>query len=208
MCSSDLEGPTLLALLGDEKPVEGAAVSFAERLQIAIQVAEALDYAHRKGVVHRDIKPANIMITREPISGGFAAGGARDRVQAKIADFGIAKFVEVQGTIAGGVLGTPSFVSPEQLTGGAIDARSDIFSFGVVLYWMFTGEKPFKGDSFTAITFQVMHGTPKPARELNFALPEKLDAILARCLAKNPQDRYATAADLAADLRTIHQSGS
>jgi serine/threonine protein kinase len=191
-----VEGTTLADLLDAERgSATHQTTSFEQRLRIAVQVAEALDYAHRKGVIHRDIKPANIMITHEAAAG--PAGGA---LQAKIADFGIAKLMEVQGTIAGGVLGTPAFVSPEQLTGGAIDARSDIFSFGVVLYWMFTGEKPFKGDSFTAITFQVMHNAPRPAREINFALPEKLDAILARCLAKNPRDRYGSAAELAKDL--------
>lgn len=190
-----VEGATLADLLAAGSAARAGTLSFDDRLRIAIQVAEALDYAHRKGVVHRDIKPANIMITKDG-----SAAGERNKVQAKIADFGIAKLIDMKGTIGGGALGTPSFVSPEQITNGAIDARSDIFSFGVVLYFMFTGEKPFQGDSFTAVTFQVVHTVPKPARQINFALPEQLDEILLRCLAKNPKDRYASAAELVADL--------
>ncbi len=199
-----VEGATLNDLLSPSQPRNGAgALSFEDRLRIAIQVAEALDYAHRKGVVHRDIKPANIMITK-----GGSAAGEKNEVQAKIADFGIAKLIDIKGTIGGGVMGTPSFISPEQITGGAVDARSDIFSFGVVLYFMFTGEKPFQGDSFTAVTFQVVHTVPKPARQINFALPEQLDEILLRCLAKNPKDRYASAAELVADLVALRDSRS
>jgi tRNA A-37 threonylcarbamoyl transferase component Bud32/class 3 adenylate cyclase len=166
--------------------------TFSQRLSLAVEIAQALDYAHRNGVIHRDIKPANILMTREGHS--------------KIADFGIAKLVGSQATIGGNVLGTPAFVSPEQLTGSSADARSDIFSLGVVLYWIFTGDRPFKGETMTSVGYKVVHTMPPPARQLNWALPEELDQILFRCLAKNPADRFQTAKELAASLETLRAS--
>ncbi len=122
---------------------------------------------------------------------------------AKIADFGIAKLVGSQATIGGQILGTPAFVSPEQLVGSPADARSDIFSMGVMLYWIFTGERPFHGETMTSISYKVVHTTPPPARQLNWALPEELDKVLARCLAKNPAERYQSAGELAAELEAL-----
>jgi class 3 adenylate cyclase/tRNA A-37 threonylcarbamoyl transferase component Bud32 len=165
---------------------------FSERLSLAIEIAAALDYAHRNGVIHRDIKPSNILMTRDGHS--------------KIADFGIAKLVGSQATIGGQVLGTPAFVSPEQLTGSPADGRSDIFSLGVMLYWIFTGERPFHGETMTTISYKVVHTMPPPARELNRALPEELDQILFRCLAKNPADRYQAASELTAELESLRDT--
>jgi class 3 adenylate cyclase len=181
-----VEGKTLDVLIA---PGGGERMEVAQCVDCATQVAEALNYAHDHGVVHRDIKPANILIT---------PGG-----QAKIADFGVAKLVGTQYTQAGAILGTPAFMAPEQLTGGPVDARSDLFSFGVVLYWMLTGEKPFSGDTITAITYKVVHTAPLPARQLNPSLPADLDAVLARCLAKNASDRYQNARELIADLQAV-----
>ena len=181
-----VEGKTLDLLAG---PAAGERMEFSRCLDYAIQVAEALDYAHRHGVVHRDIKPANILIT---------PGG-----QAKIADFGVAKLIGTQYTQVGQVLGTPAYMSPEQLTGAAVDARSDLFSFGVVLYWLLTGEKPFAGDTITAITYKVVHTTPLPPKQLNPALPAEVDTVLLRCLAKNAAERYQNARDLITDLQTV-----
>ena len=185
-----VEGTTLDHLLvppgsapGGERPPLG------QLLDIGAQVAEALDYAHRRGVIHRDIKPANILITSES--------------KAKIADFGIAKLAGSQLTQVGQLMGTPAFMSPEQWTGSAVDSRSDLFSLGAVLYWMFTGEKPFAGDTVTAISFKVVQGSPIPARQLNPALPAAIDNILSRCLAKNPEGRYPTGKELAADLEAV-----
>lgn len=181
-----VEGKTLDLLIGRHA---------AERMEVnqsmdyAIQVAEALDYAHHQGVVHRDIKPANILITP---SG-----------QAKIADFGVAKLIGTQYTQAGQVLGTPAYMSPEQLTGAAVDARSDLFSFGVVFYWMLTGEKPFSGDTITAITYKVVHTAPLPPKQLNPALPDQMDTVLLKCLAKNANERYQSARNLINDLQAI-----
>jgi serine/threonine-protein kinase len=158
-------------------------------LAIAIQLAEALDYAHQHGVIHRDLKPANIILTPE------------DRP--KILDFGIAQLAGTQLTRAGQLLGTPAFMSPEQFTGTHVDARSDIFSLGTLIYWMCTGRNPFTADSLGQIALNVVRSTPAPARELNAALPTEIDAALARCLAKDPTERYPSAEALAEQLRRI-----
>ena len=185
-----VEGSTLDKALGPGGTAQ--SFTFSQRLSLAIEIASALDYAHGNGVIHRDIKPANILMTRDG--------------HAKIADFGIAKLIGSQATIGGQVLGTPAFVSPEQLTGSAADARSDIFSLGVVLYWIFTGDRPFKGETMTAVGYKVVHVMPPPARQLNWALPEALDQMLLRCLAKNPADRFQTARELAAALEALRDT--
>ncbi|MBI3933947.1 MAG: protein kinase [Acidobacteria bacterium] len=181
-----VEGKTLDLLVGRDA---GERMDVSQCLDIAIQVAEALNYAHHQGVVHRDIKPANILIARNG--------------QAKIADFGVAKLIGTQYTQVGQVVGTPAYMSPEQLTGAAVDTRSDLFSFGVVLYWMLTGEKPFAGDTITAITYKVVHTAPLPPKQLNPALPADVDTVLLRCLAKNAAERYQSARELCADLQLV-----
>lgn len=175
-----VEGQTLeQAMAGERLPIGRVA-------EIVIQVAEALDFAHAHGVVHRDIKPANILIAKDG--------------RAKISDFGIAKLADSKMTRTGTILGTPAFMSPEQFSGAAVDLRSDLFSLGSILYWMCTGERPFPGETITAIAYQVMHVSPVAAHKLNPALPAEIDAIIGRCLAKNPSERYLRAADLAKDL--------
>jgi serine/threonine-protein kinase len=155
-------------------------------MSIAIQLAKALGYAHRHGVVHRDIKPSNVLISEDG--------------HAKIVDFGIAMVADPKANESDQLPGTPAFVAPELLRDSPANARSDIFSLGVVLYWMFTGEIPFSGSTVTEITYNVAHTNPPPARQVNWALPEELDEVLRKCLAKNPAERYASAGMLAADL--------
>jgi class 3 adenylate cyclase/tRNA A-37 threonylcarbamoyl transferase component Bud32 len=172
-----------------EKPPGEIVIQFADALDIAIQVAEALDYAHHRGVIHRDIKPANILITADG--------------RTKILDFGVAQLGGTKLTQAGRLVGTPAFMSPEQFVGGAVDARSDIFSLGTVLYWMCTGQNPFAADTLTAVAYKVAQGKPSPPRKLNPNLPPDLDIVLARSLAKKPEMRYPSAAAFAADLRAL-----
>lgn len=160
-----------------------------EALGLVAQVARALAYAHRQGIVHRDIKPPNIMVT---------ANG-----MAKVADFGIARLDGSTLTVAGQVMGTPMFMSPEQCVGKPVDARSDIFSLGSVLYWLTSGKRPFRGDNASAISYKLVHEMPVPARTLDPGLPPGLDEILDRCMAKDPQQRYASADDFAAALEAL-----
>lgn len=155
-------------------------------LKLLRQIAEALDYAHRQGIVHRDIKPANIMVTTEG--------------QPKIADFGIAKLAMAETTLPGHVVGTPAYMSPEQLNGKAVDGRSDLFSLGVIAYWLLTGVKPFDGDTLTEICAQVVTKEPVPPSEITHDLTMDFDYVLSRALAKDAVMRYQSGSELAADL--------
>jgi class 3 adenylate cyclase len=181
-----VEGTTLDDILKSGKAKE---MTVTQMLDIAAQVADALDYAHRRGVVHRDIKPSNILLTPD--------------AKAKIADFGVAKLAGTEITQTGQLVGTPAFMSPEQLTGDPVDARSDLFSFGAVLYYTFTGEKPFPGDTVTSVIYKVIQTAPTPARKLNPKLPPEVDIILARLLNKNADQRYPNGRALAADLEAV-----
>ncbi|MBI1739187.1 MAG: serine/threonine protein kinase, partial [Acidobacteria bacterium] len=202
-------GATLEKLLSSSGTAERYGLKVgAERLPLemsldmGIQLAEALDYAHRQGVIHRDIKPANILVAQDE-GARNAAGEASHRLRVKIADFGIAKIAGTNLTQTGLTMGTPAFMSPEQVSMNAVDSRSDLFSLGGVLYWMLTGERPFAGESLTQITFKVVFGSPLPVAHLNPKLPPDLDVVLSRCLAKSPEDRYATGRELAADLELV-----
>ena len=160
----------------------------AKVLSIVERVADALGYAHTMGVVHRDIKPANIMY--EPTS---------DIV--KVTDFGIARITDSSRTKTGMVLGTPSYMSPEQLAGKKIDGRSDIFSLGVTLYQMLSGKLPFEGESMTQLMFAIANTPHPPIRQYNAALPPWVDAIIDRALAKDYEKRFQTGAELAEAIR-------
>jgi serine/threonine-protein kinase len=164
--------------------------------EIGQQIADALGYAHRNGVIHRDIKPANILMTSRETYGDE---------RPKITDFGVAKLTAGEITTTGQMLGTPAFMPPEQFTGATIDGRTDLFSLGVILYWMVTGEQPFPGETMTAVSYKIVHTEPIPPAKLNPAIPAALEAVILKCLAKSPADRFQTGEELAqalAELRT------
>jgi serine/threonine-protein kinase len=165
------------------------ALPRASTLELVRHIAEALDYAHSQGIVHRDIKPANIMVT--------SAG------QPKIADFGIAKLALADTTLPGQVVGTPAYMSPEQLNGKAVDGRSDLFSLGVIAYWLLTGTKPFDGDTLTEICAQVVTKDPAPPSQITPGISQDHDYVLSRALAKDPALRYQRGSEFAADLEDL-----
>ncbi|MDZ7309842.1 MAG: protein kinase [candidate division KSB1 bacterium] len=149
-------------------------------INIVAQVCNALDYAHQAGIIHRDIKPSNIML----LPGD----------KAKVTDFGIAKIADnFSLTLPGHILGTPSYMAPEQFEGGQIDGRADIFSLGVVFYELITGTRPFTGDSLAALAYKIVHKMHLPPSLQNVELPFELDEIVGRALAKQPEERYQTA---------------
>jgi serine/threonine-protein kinase len=165
-------------------------------LFIVERVADALSYAHTMGVVHRDIKPANIMYEVES-----------DTV--KVTDFGIARITDSSKTKTGMVLGTPSYMSPEQLAGRKIDGRSDIFSLGVTLYQMLSGRLPFEGESMTQLMFAIANAPHPPIRDFNPALPEWVDALIDRALAKDFEaGRFQTGAEFAEAIRQARKAGA
>ena len=165
--------------------------------EIGQQIAEALGYAHRQGVIHRDIKPANILMTSKEVYGSE---------RPRITDFGIAKLASSDITTTGQLLGTPSFMPPEQFTGSPIDGRADLFSLGVILYSLATGEQPFPGETMTAVSYKVVYTEPIPPSKLNPAVPARVEAVILKCLAKSPADRYQTGEELAQDLATVRMS--
>lgn len=178
-----IEGRTLERLVAS---AGSELIPLETSLELIQQVAQALDYAHSQNIVHRDIKPANILVTPEG--------------RAKIADFGVAKLPTTQLTLAGQVLGTPAYMSPEQVSGGVVDGRSDLFALGSILYWLLTGQKPFAADTATAVLFKVVYKDPPPPSQLNPNLRPEFDYVLARALAKDPKRRYQRGRELADDL--------
>jgi eukaryotic-like serine/threonine-protein kinase len=168
--------------------VEGQPMGVPQALSIAAQVGEGLAYAHQQGVVHRDIKPANIMVVADgPV---------------KITDFGIARMrASADLTQTGVMLGSPKYMSPEQVIGKRADHRSDIFSLGVILYEMLTGAAPFSGENVTALMYQIVNFAPPAPSSVNAQVPEMLDFVVAKMLAKPLEERYQDAREMARDLR-------
>jgi serine/threonine-protein kinase len=185
-----IEGRTLADFLAS-----GNTLPVAKATEIAQEIAEALAAAHAHGVIHRDIKPANVMVTREG--------------KVLVMDFGIARMITGPETApqTSAVLGTASYLSPEQAQGQAVDARTDIYSLGVVLYEMLAGRPPFTGDSPMAIAYKQVNESPPAPSSLNPEVPPALDAIVMRALSKNPANRYQTAQEFADDLERARRGG-
>ncbi len=187
-----VEGRTLA-----EAMKKGERFTLDRVCEIGQQIADALGYAHRQGVIHRDIKPANILMTSKEVYGSE---------RPRITDFGIAKLASSDITTTGQLLGTPSFMPPEQFTGSPIDGRADLFSLGVILYSLATGEQPFPGETMTAVSYKVVYTEPIPPAKLNPAVPARVENVILKCLAKSPADRYQTGEELALDLASVRSS--
>lgn len=179
-----VEGATFQQLLA-----EGRLLPLPQILDLFQQICTALEYAHERGVIHRDLKPSNLMLARDG--------------SVKVMDFGLAKQGDAGQTKSGVVVGTPSYVSPEQAGGKRVDRRSDIFSLGCVLYEMFTGEQAFPGQSTTTVIFKILNEEPVPIRAIDPTVPPALEATVKKCLAKDPYQRYGSCAEMAQDLRTF-----
>jgi tRNA A-37 threonylcarbamoyl transferase component Bud32 len=177
-----VDGQGLDAVIADAAPFRPAAV-----LPWLDQMADALDYAHKRGVIHRDVKPANVLLTRLG--------------QIKLADFGIAKISSAASTDGNLILGTPGYMSPEQIRGDKIDHRTDVFSLGVVIFELLTGQRPFEGDSVVTTIYKVVNEAPPAAHELVSGLPPEIDTVLNKALEKDPDNRHTSCRKLVEALR-------
>ena len=177
----------------DRKIKAGEAVPLPEAIRILIEVCKGLHFAHEHNIIHRDIKPANIRIQHDG--------------SVKIMDFGIAKSIHLEShlTHTGIALGTAAFLAPEQIKGERLDRRTDIFSFGVLMYNLFTYRKPFAGDVISAILYNIVNKEPEPIRTFIPDFPRNLEAMVMKCLAKNPDQRFATALDVQKALEKVGQ---
>lgn len=183
ICMAYYEGEPL------NKKIERGPLKLEEAVSIALQIAQGLAKAHRQGIVHRDIKAGNVVITADGI--------------AKIVDFGLAKLAGKGGSVPSKTVGTPNYISPEQLRGETVDHRADLWSLGVVLYEMLTGRKPFTGDYEQAILYAILNENPPLVRTLRNEVPLSLEGVVGKCLEKKPERRYQRAEDLIADLQRV-----
>jgi serine/threonine-protein kinase len=182
-----LDGVTLRDVI-----TAGKKVSMGQLIEIIAQVADGLDHAHQKAIIHRDIKPANLMIV------------ADNRV--KIMDLGIARIPMSELTKEGKLVGSPSYMSPEQLSGKPIDGRSDLFSLGVCIYQLMTGKKPFPGENINEICYKIVHDGFAPPSEHNPELPPEFDEFMNIALAKDPADRFQTGAEIVEALKVMAEA--
>jgi serine/threonine-protein kinase len=178
-----IAGTTLESIAQTQRP------PVTTTLELVRQIAEALHYAHSQGIIHRDIKPANIIVTNDN--------------HAKITDFGVAKLAVADFTVAGQVLGTPTFMAPEQLSGHPVDGRADLFSLGIMLYILLGGVKPFIGGTLSEVMFKVVNNEPAPVTQLNSTLSEDFDYVIGRALAKFPANRYQSGHEFACDMEDL-----
>ncbi|HMD48180.1 MAG TPA: serine/threonine-protein kinase, partial [Bryobacteraceae bacterium] len=177
-----VDGPSLEKVMNGHQALDPKMI-----FSVLTQTATALDYAHKKGIVHRDVKPANILI--------------HEGMTAKIADFGVAKILSQQMTHAGVMMGTPNYMSPEQVQGHAVDGRADQFSLAVVAYEVLTGEKPFVADQLPALLFRIVREDPVPPQRLNPTLTPQVEVVLRKALSKNASERYPGCAEFVEHLR-------
>ena len=175
--------------------IAAGSMQIADCIRYAIQIGEALQEAHSKGIVHRDIKADNIMVS--------------SKNQVKVMDFGLAKIKgSLKLTRSSSTLGTLGYMAPEQIQGGEVDARSDIFAFGVVLFEMLTGHLPFRGEHEAAMMYSILNEQPELLQKYRSDTPEELQRIIARALEKDPEDRYQSAADMASEIRRLRKKTS
>ncbi len=209
-----LEGRTLRDMIADQSSEGRAAFQLQPLLNTAVQIADGLEAAHQKGIIHRDIKPANIFVTNQG--------------QAKILDFGLAKLHEFESvetrpqasaepgpkqewnplltlTRTGVTVGTAAYMSPEQVRGEKLDQRTDLFSFGLVLYEMATRQRAFPGDTAAVLHHAILNQTPAPVRDLNPQIPASLGNLISRAIEKDRSVRYQTAPDIRADLQKLRK---
>jgi serine/threonine-protein kinase len=177
-----VEGRSLEKLLASR-----TKLTTEETVTLISRIGDALDYAHRKGIVHRDVKPGNILLDSEG--------------HPRLLDFGIAHLPSSTITQTGVSMGTPSYMAPEQIVGQKVDGRADVFSLGVILYELLTLQKPFPGDNVTTIIYRIMNEDFRPLKELDHGVPDSLEPVVRKALAKNPAERYQTASELVADLK-------
>lgn len=181
-----LDGRSLRELLDS-----GERLPLVRVLDIGLQAVRGLAYAHDHGIVHRDVKPANLILLRNGL--------------VKLTDFGIARVLSAEATMSGEVVGSPKYMSPEQIRGGDIDGRTDIFALGALLYELLTGVSPFEAESLSAIMYKVLEHTPPPPSRLNAEVPAELDAIIARMLARDVAERYPDGHAIERELRSLRR---
>ncbi|MCW5979288.1 MAG: protein kinase [Bryobacteraceae bacterium] len=176
-----VEGTTLEQMMSADNPLDREVI-----IETLRQTATALDYAHSKGIIHRDIKPANIMVS---VDG-----------QAKVTDFGVARIVSQQMTQAGTIMGTPNYMSPEQVQGSPVDGRADQFSLAVIAFELLTGEKPYAADTLPTLLYRIAREQPAPPRRLNPTLGPQVDSVLERAFSKQPASRFRTCTEFVSSL--------
>ena len=183
ICMEYITGRTLAEVLNEAK-----VLAVEEAVAIFDQILQALEMSSQEQIVHRDIKPSNIMIM--------------DDKRVKVMDFGIAKIPSLSITTTGTVLGTPYYMSPEQISGQKVDIRSDLFSVGAVLYQVLTGERPFEGESTVTLAYKIVQVEPIPPKVLNVHIPQTIETIVKKALTKDPALRYQTPSEMLKDLRS------